>query len=114
MKSRLFPSGRVALVVVNSSLFIPPALAACAPASSLLLDPCRVRVRLQARTATQAGSRLPDPCRVRVRLQAHTATQAGSRLPEFPAALPATLPATLLPGEKIHRFHLARYNLGLV
>src|SRR3954471_24633468 len=108
MKSRLFPPGHVALVV-NSLLFTPPA-----PASRLLLDPCRVRVRLQAHTATQAGSRLPDPCRVRVRLQAHTATQAGSRLPEFPAALPAALPATLLPDEKIHRFHLARNNLGLV
>src|SRR3954470_9397878 len=31
MKSRLFPPGRVALVV-NSSLFTPPALAACAQA----------------------------------------------------------------------------------
>jgi hypothetical protein len=51
-----------------------------------------------------------DPCRVRVRLQARTATQAGSVLPEFPAALPATL----LPDEKIHRFHLGRYGLGLV
>ena len=43
-------------------------------------------------------------------LAARTATQAGSRLPEFPAVLPAT-PS---PDEKVHRFHLARYNLGLV
>lgn len=53
---------------------------------------------------------LLDPCRVRVRLQARTATQAGSVLPEFPAALPATL----LSDEKIHRFHPGRYGSGLV
>jgi hypothetical protein len=45
-----------------------------------------------------------------VRLQARTATQAGSVLPEFPAALPATP----LPDEKINRFHLACYGSGLV
>jgi hypothetical protein len=32
----------------------------------------------------------------------------------LPREFPATLPATLLPDEKIHRFHLARYGLGLV
>jgi hypothetical protein len=30
------------------------------------------------------------------------------------AAMPLKFPATLLPHEKIHRFHLARYGSGLV
>jgi hypothetical protein len=51
-----------------------------------------------------------DPCRVRVRLRARTATQAGSVLPEFPAALPATL----LPDEKIDRLHPGRDGLESV
>jgi hypothetical protein len=45
-------------------------------------------------------------CSARTGWQAGAATQAGSMLPEFPA--------TPLPDEKIHRFHLARYGSGLV
>jgi hypothetical protein len=45
-------------------------------------------------------------CSARTGWQAGAATQAGSMLPEFPA--------TPLPYEKIHRFHLARYGLVLV
>src|SRR4051794_24794941 len=61
-------------------------------------------------SSSMAGLDSSPACRVRVRLQVRTATQAGSVLPEFPAALPATP----LPDEKIHRFHPARYGLGLV
>ena len=49
MKSRLFPSGRVALVV-NSLLFTPPALAGCAPA-------CKP-APLRRRAACRSHSRL--------------------------------------------------------
>jgi len=45
-------------------------------------------------------------CSARTGWQAGAAAQAGSMLPEF-SAQP-------LPDEKIHRFHLARYGLGLV
>jgi hypothetical protein len=70
MKSCLFPPGRVALVV-NSSLFTPPAPAA------------------------------------------HTGLQAGVRSASA-SGMPLEFPAPPLPDEKIHRFHLARYGLGLV
>jgi hypothetical protein len=97
MKPRLFPPGGVG-IVFNSFLAIDD-------------DPaCSARTGWHAGAATQADSMLPDPCRVRVRLQAHTATQARG----IPREFPATLPATPLPDEKIHRFHLARYGSGLV
>ena len=53
----------------------------------------------------------PPPCRARIRLQADTVPQAGSMLPY--AGRPET-PATPLPDEKIHRFHLSRYGCRLV
>jgi hypothetical protein len=96
MKPRLLPPGCVGIVVNRWAIDASPA--------------CSARTGWQAGAATQAGSMLPDPSRVRVRLQARTATQAGSVLPQFPAALPATP----LPGEKIHPFHPGCYGLGLV
>ena len=84
MKSRLFPPDCVALVVNREAIH-----SSCA---------CSAHTSLQASAATPASSMLFDPYRVRVRLQAHTATQAGGRPPEFPAPLPATA----LPDEKIH------------
>jgi hypothetical protein len=70
MKSRLFPPGRVALVVNSEAIH-----SSCA-------------------------------CSAHTGLQASAAAPASSVLLEFPA--------TPLPDEKIHRFHLVRYGLGLV
>jgi hypothetical protein len=74
MKPCLFPLGCVGIVVNSLAIDSSPA--------------CSARTGWQAGAASQADSMLPDPCRVRVHLQAHTATQARGIAPRIPCHAP--------------------------